>query len=67
MHKKIKYTILDKLFWTFSHCCTFCLVKAGKRLNDDGQQSKFDFWINLAEWFNEIEKRIYFMQYGKAL
>ena len=67
MLKKIKGAILDKLFWTFSRCCTFCLVKSGNRLNDDGKLSTFDFWLNLAEWFHDMEKRIYFMQYGKAL
>ena len=67
MMKKIKDTILDKLFWMMNSGCEFCINKARDSLNDNGKWPKFEFWHNLAWWFNKMEKRIYFIQYGKAL
>ena len=67
MFKKIKDTILDKLFYVFYHGCNFCLSKARRYLRVGSSTLMFNFWMCLSSMCHKIEKRIYVMQYGKAL
>ena len=66
MFNKIRDAVLNKLFYVFCYGCEFCLNKAKKHLYDSSY-TRFKFWNNSAVWFNQMERLIYRMHYGKAL